>query len=168
MAIISTIFNVTFLSLTLLWSEVKHGSFKWEVNKLGQGWIGDILLILDQQVQDLFIKNYSSLDITWYQWYIWYIYIYLSVSGWILPRNSSSLPPISIPLKNLNQNHLPGSYTYLWRWVEQGSLYYQPKQGTIIWEIPTNLPYICIGNDPSRTGNLMTPVETPNHPLTFR
>ena len=43
--------------------------------------------------------------------------------------------------------------------VEQGSLYYQPKQCTIIREIPQNY-HRSVLFDPPNMGNFMTPVET--------
>ena len=43
--------------------------------------------------------------------------------------------------------------------VKQGSLYYQPKQCTIIGEIPQNYHTFAL-LDPSKMGNLMTPVKS--------
>ena len=46
--------------------------------------------------------------------------------------------------------------------VEQGALYYQPKQGTITGTIPQN-DDTCVLLDPHKIiGNLMTPVEPPS------
>ena len=46
--------------------------------------------------------------------------------------------------------------------LEQGSLYYQPKQCTIVGEIPQNY-YRFVLFDPPKLGNLMTPVEKNRH-----